>query len=185
MIRLASLRMSVWVEVAVWWFTLVNVLPIISVHAQSCITHFQQIYDQEALIADTNITRTYVLCPGQTFVVGKLDFNNEIGESIVVTEGKDAAVISINPPLPLRPNMKIRCGDDGSLSNMCWIVDGDLQLDGTAMRSITDRSVDNVHIEGVTFMGSSKHSLFVTKSGSITFENCEWTVRIVFVLFLL
>jgi hypothetical protein len=159
-----------WFEVV--WFTLASVLVTI-VQGQSCISDFREIYDQEAQVNDTGVARHYVLCPNQIFVVGKLDFNNHVRLGSGV-EGDPA----INPPLPLRPNMTIRCGDDGSLANMCWIVDGDLQLDGTAMRNITDPSLDNILIEGLTFMSSSKHSLLATKPGAITFQDCEWKVRI-------
>jgi hypothetical protein len=180
MIRLGSIRMTVGFELMEWlWFirlahALLLLHPMASVHAQSssssssCISHFQEIYDQEAQVVDIIQYRRYVLCPGQVYVVGQLDYDNEIRLSIE----------SSNPPLPLRSNMNIRCGDDGSSTNLCWIVDGDIQLDGTAMRNIADPALDNVLIEGITFMSSKKHSLLVTKPGSITFQDCEWTVRI-------
>lgn len=125
-------------------------------------------------MSDTTIPRQYVVCPGQVFVVGKLDFDNRLREDEEVDDD-----VSISPPLPLRPNMNIRCGDDGLRTNMCWIADGDLQLDGTMMRNITNPSLENVLIQGFTFMSSSMYSLLATKPGTITFEDCEWKVRTV------
>jgi hypothetical protein len=51
-------------------------------------------------------------------------------------------------------------------------------MDATAVRGITDETVENVKIEGFVFMGAKKHSLWATKPGSITFKDCEWKVRL-------
>ena len=72
--------------------------------------------------------------------------------------------------------MHIKCGESGSKANLCYISDGTLQLDGTAIRGITDETVDNVVIEGFVFTEAIGHSLLVTKPGDITFIDCEWRV---------
>lgn len=122
-------------------------------------------------MTDTSKPRTYIVCPNKQYEIGLLDFNHNLRK---VRPGEDSVV---QPPLPLRPNLTLKCGTSGSRSNLCWISGGHWQVDGTAIRGIEDQTVDNVVIEGFTFMGALKHSLWVTKPGSITFRDCEWKVR--------
>jgi hypothetical protein len=103
------------------------------------------------------------LCPNKLYEIGYLDFNHNLRKNQAG-----------GPPLPLRSNMKIQCGDDGKRENLCWLTDGDIQVDGTAIRGLNDERLDNVEIVGLVFMNSIKHSLWVTKPGSITFKDCEW-----------
>jgi len=132
---------------------------------QSCIDDFEDIYKKEEGVTNTNFPRMYVLCPRRIYEVGNLDFDGNLIQPIV---GKVA------PPLPLRPNMTIRCGDQGSRDNLCWITGGDLQMDGTEIFGINDETLENVSIEGIVFIGASEHSLWANKPGSITFRDCEF-----------
>lgn len=97
--------------------------------------------------------------------MGHLDFNGNVIES-------DTG--SVVPPIPLRANMTIRCGDQGSRDNLCWFTGGDLHMDGTAILGIGDETIENVSIEGFVFIGARQHSLWATKPGSITFKDCEF-----------
>jgi hypothetical protein len=45
------------------------------------------------------------------------------------------------------------------------------------IRGIGDSRIDNVEIVGFVFQKAIQHSLLATKPGSITFQDCEWTVR--------
>ena len=74
-------------------------------------------------------------------------------------------------------NMTIRCGDTGSRDNLCWLNAGDLHVDATPFRGISDPSVEGVRIEGFVFIGAHKYSTWATKPGDITFSDCEWRVR--------
>lgn len=47
-------------------------------------------------------------------------------------------------------------------------------MDGTAVLGISDKTIENVSIEGFVFMGARQHSLWATKPGSITFKDCEF-----------
>lgn len=131
-----------------------------------CIQDFNLIYEQEELVTDTAVPRTYVVCPNKLYEVGSLDFNYNL------RNGPGSG----NPPLPLRPNMTLRCGEDGARTNLCWITDGHLHMDGTSVRGITDDTLDNVVIEGFVFLSALQHSLWADKPGSITFRDCEWKV---------
>jgi hypothetical protein len=137
--------------------------------AQSCYDDFNDIYDREALVTDTTFPRTYVICPRRIYEIATLDINGDV---------KEPSGSGVLPPLPIRPNMTIRCGDLGSRDDMCWISGGDLQIDATSIRGIADPTVENVKIQGFIFVGAQKHSLWSTKPGSITFHDCEWRVRI-------
>jgi hypothetical protein len=138
-----------------------------TVSAQSCYDNFYDIYDEESIVTDTTFPRQYIICPRTTYKMATLDFMGNVNED--PTSG-------INPPLPLRPNMTLRCGDGGSKDNECWISGGDLHMDGTATRDINDATLEGVTIEGFVFIGARKHSLWATKPGSITFRDCEWKV---------
>eukprot|EP00547_Thalassionema_nitzschioides_P006887 CAMPEP_0194199572 /NCGR_PEP_ID=MMETSP0156-20130528/545_1 /TAXON_ID=33649 /ORGANISM="Thalassionema nitzschioides, Strain L26-B" /LENGTH=358 /DNA_ID=CAMNT_0038924489 /DNA_START=302 /DNA_END=1378 /DNA_ORIENTATION=+ len=93
--------------------------------------------------------------------VGKLDYSNKL--------------ISDSPAIPLRSNLYIKCGDSGGRENKCIIRGGDVQLDGTNYFGM-DKSdtIENVVIEGFTFEGASRYSVWATRRGDITFIDCEW-----------
>jgi hypothetical protein len=159
--KMARAVSSSW-SILLLWAT----LCVATVAGQGCISDFNDIYDAERAITNTNIKRVYTICPNKLYTVGYLDFNNNLRPR---QKG--------GPPLPLRPNMKLQCGDDGSRDNLCWINDGHLQVDGTGIRGLDDLRLDNVEIVGFVFIGSVQHSTWVTKPGSITFKDCEWRVR--------
>lgn len=132
---------------------------------QSCIDDFQQIYKKEALLTDTSVPRLYIVCPRHIYEIGNLDFDGNLIQPNVGT---------VAPPLPLRPNMTIRCGDQGSRENLCWLRGGDLHIDGTKVLGIEDDTLENIKIEGFIFIGAREHSLLANKPGSITFRDCEF-----------
>ena len=130
-----------------------------------CIKDFQVLVDMEEAVADYSQLRTYVLCPRTIFEIGTLDHNY------------DLKGFNVEPPIPIRPNMHIKCGDDALKENLCWIATGDLHLDATPVRGIAESTVENVLIEGLVFIGAHRYSLWASKPGDITFRNCEWRVR--------
>jgi len=132
---------------------------------QSCIDDIEEIYRRESGVTDTAFPRMYILCPRRTYDIGNLDFDYNLIQPEV---GK------VSPPFPLRPNMTIRCGDQGSRDNFCWVRGGDLHMDGTKILGISDDTLDNVSIEGIVFIGALEHSLWANKPGSITFRDCEF-----------
>jgi hypothetical protein len=140
-----------------------------TVISSACIQDFQEIYDIESTISDTSVNRTYIICPNKLYDVGYLDstFQNLRPKQ------------SGGPPLPLRSNTKIQCGDNGSRENLCYITGGDLQVDGTSIRGMTDEAMENVQIQGFVFINANKYSFWATKRGSVTFRDCEWRVRVI------
>lgn len=130
-----------------------------------CIKDLQTIVDMEEAATDYSQERTYTLCPRTIFEMGTLNHNYDL-------QG-----FNVDPPIPIRPNLHVKCGDDGSKENLCWIATGDLHLDGTSVRGITETSIENVVIEGIVFIGAQKYSVWANKPGDITFKNCEWRVR--------
>jgi len=132
---------------------------------QSCVDDFQEIYKKEALVTDTSFPRLYIVCPRHIYEMGNIDYDGNIIQPNVGT---------VAPPFPLRSNMTIRCGDQGSRENLCWLRGGDLHLDGTKVLGIEDDTLENVKIEGFVFIGARDHSLLASKPGSITFIDCEF-----------
>ena len=133
--------------------------------SQSCIDDFEQIYEKESFVTDTSFSRMYIVCPRQIYRMGNLDFDGNLVKPVVGT---------VAPPLPLRPNMTIRCGDQGTRDNLCWLRGGDLHMDGTKVLGIKDETLENIKIEGFTFLEAREHSLLANKPGSITFRDCEF-----------
>jgi hypothetical protein len=133
--------------------------------AKSCIIDTKTLVALEKEVTDFSVIRTYIFCPGSLLNIGKVDANfNSVG-------------FNMQPAVPLRPNMHLKCGDDGKRENYCSFVNGDVHLDATKILGVMDReTVDNVLIEGFVFINSHKYSLWATKAGSITFRDCEWRV---------
>jgi hypothetical protein len=133
--------------------------------AQSCIGDTQALVNLENEVTDFSVLRTYIFCPGSLLNIGKLDLNfNFVG-------------FNMQPAAPLRPNMHLKCGVDGKRENYCWFINGDVHLDATKILGVMDNErVDNVLIEGFSFINSHKYSVWATKPGSITFRDCEWRV---------
>mmetsp|Transcript_4248 Transcript_4248/g.10595 ORF Transcript_4248/g.10595 Transcript_4248/m.10595 type:complete len:1077 (-) Transcript_4248:847-4077(-) len=148
---------------------------------------------------DVNDIRTYVLCPGMTYNIARLDFNYRMIPTTLTNTVKD------NPPLILKPNIHYKCGDNGLRSNLCIIQGGDVQIsDGTSFRppvmvdneseesnknlvfgpessssaSSTQQHLgSNIRFTGLTFMDTAGTSFWSTKPGLITFVDCEWTMH--------
>lgn len=131
----------------------------------TCIETIDEIYTAEASVTNTAVRRTYVMCPRRILEIGTLTHNFDLQNP------------NAHPPLPLRPNMTIQCGDTGSRDNICWITGGDIHVDGTPFRGISDPTIEGVEISGITFLGARMYSVWLTKSGDVTFNDCEWKVR--------
>lgn len=130
--------------------------------AQFCVENIEEIYTAEDSVTDTSRRRTYVLCPRRIFEIGTLDHNFDLNGA------------NVNPPLPIRSNMTIRCGDTGLRDNLCWVAEGDLHVDATPFRGISDETVEGVRMEGIVFIGARQYSTWATKPGDITYSDCEW-----------
>ena len=50
-------------------------------------------------------------------------------------------------------------------------------MDGTPFRGISDPTIEGVEISGLTFLAARMYSVWLTKSGDVTFNDCEWKVR--------
>lgn len=125
--------------------------------SNNCIGTIENLALREQFVPSYNAPRTYELCPGARYQLGTIDFSYR-----VVGQGF----------IPLRSNLHIKCGADGSPDNNCVVHGGDVLLDGTSFYGITQDSVENVVIEGVTFENAGKHVAWINKRGSITFKDC-------------
>mmetsp|Transcript_111283 Transcript_111283/g.227857 ORF Transcript_111283/g.227857 Transcript_111283/m.227857 type:complete len:847 (-) Transcript_111283:243-2783(-) len=150
-------------RVSLFWIALIVGSSVFhGTKAARCISSIEGIYDIEESVINTRVQRIYTLCPNRRYKVGTYDFYNKN-----LLRGSKS-----EPPLPLRPNIKIQCGEDGSRS--CVISSGDLQIDGTAIHGLRDAEINNVEIVGFVFEDAIEHSFLATKPGSIIFKNCEW-----------
>lgn len=143
------------------WLLILGVVSFAS--AQTCLETINDIALRESLVTDTSLLRTYILCSQISHQIGTLDFDYAL-------EGGQAM-------LPLRPNMKIQCGIDGSRENNCVIKEGDVQVDGTSRFGLSeDTTLDNIEFQGLTFQNSSQYNIWLTRPGSVKFTDCVFSV---------
>uniref|UniRef100_A0A7S4AXB1 Right handed beta helix domain-containing protein n=1 Tax=Pseudo-nitzschia australis TaxID=44445 RepID=A0A7S4AXB1_9STRA len=152
---------------SLWTLLLASSSIFHNTQAAECISRIKDIYTAEKAVTNINIQRTYIICPNRRYKVGTYDY---YGQSLRRGDNGE-------PPLPLLPNIKLQCGEDAhpSSSRSCFITSGDLQVDGTTTRGLGGENIGNVEIVGFVFEAALKHSFWATKSGSVTFQNCEWT----------
>ena len=134
----------------------------------ACLTSLNSLALREANVATTQVERTYTLCAGTEFVVGTLDYDRQI------QDGQEM--------IPLRPNLRIKCGDTGSRSERCLVKGGDVHVDGTRYFGLSssqnnDLPLSNVVVEGVTFQGAAMHAAWLSRPGNVTFRDCVFAVR--------
>lgn len=111
--------------------------------------------------------RSYVLCPDKVYAIGSMD-----------TETNQ--IIGGQQFIRVRPNLALKCGEDGKVTSNCIVIGGDVHIDGTNYFGNKVSSVTNITIEGLTFMSAEKYSVWVTKPGDITFVDCVFSVRNLF-----
>jgi len=135
--------------------------------AQPCIQTIDELENFETAFGANDPTfsqgRTYVLCSNAFYNIGKLDVNNN------VIDGQQF--------IRARPNLYLKCGDDGKVTNNCFITGGDVQVDGTSYFGNTVTAIPNVTIEGVTFSKTLRYSVWASKQGDITFVDCVFTLN--------
>jgi len=130
-----------------------------AVQAQ-CVSNTWTIFNRESAVTDTSVQRSYTLCPNTNFSLGTYDYSYQIIRG------------TGTPMIPLRPNMSIKCGTDGSIHNNCIIKGGPVHLDGTNHFGFVNGTVENVVIQGVTFENAQRYMVWINKDGSVTFEEC-------------
>lgn len=141
------------------WLSWLAILATVAAQSQDdeCMPTINNLALREQFAPTYDVQRYYKLCPGATYNLGTIDFSGRV-------VGQDF--------IPLRSNLEIKCGPNGNPDDNCVVRGGDLLLDGTSLFGITHDSVENVVIEGITFIDAGKHLAWVSKRGSITFRNC-------------
>ena len=134
----------------------------------SCVSSITELVSLESIVQDYSQLRSYTLCSNSAYQVGDLDYSNHL----INTTG--------SPPIPIRPNLQIKCGPDGSRSNNCFVYGGNVvQVDATGYFGVSNGSsisIDNVLISGITFSDAQGYSVWATRPGNITFSDCEFQV---------
>lgn len=139
--------------------------PIVTqANREGCIDSFAELDYYESQVSSYETVRRYVLCDNTLFDAGSLD----------PYYGK---LLSTSSMLHLRPNLHIQCGATGRRHNNCRFRYGDIHIDGTSFYGVSNGSLDNIVIEGVTFFGSRKHVAFLDKPGDVLFQDCVFKVR--------
>lgn len=130
-----------------------------STAGQDCIKELSILEMLEEAAVDYNVPREYTLCEKTIYRVQRLDHSYN-GKANTGYTG-----------IKLRPNVHIKCGDDGSSDGRCNIRDGDVQVDASNLFGVND-DLRNVTVQGLTFSRSTRYSLYANKPGNITFIDC-------------
>ena len=131
--------------------------------AQDCLTTTEELAELEEVVTDYSILREYVFCEHTVFNIGGFVDYFE-------------TAFTGSPMIHLRPNLHIKCGQSGSRANNCLVDGGSIQVDGSMFYGIQNEFLDNVMIQGVTFVSAEKHSVFANKPGNVFFKDCEFRV---------
>jgi hypothetical protein len=131
----------------------------------ACLATINALALEEAAIDDVSVMRKYTLCPNTVYAIGRLNNDND------VVEGQAF--------LPLRPNLHVQCGPNGSHEDQCLMQGGSLQVDGSSAYGISDSRVDNVILEGITFVNATRN-VWINKPGNVTFKDCEFLNNVAF-----
>jgi hypothetical protein len=110
----------------------------------------------------TFVVETYILCPNTVYNVG-------LWNSTYDYEGG-------GPPIYMRANSKILCGDDGSSTNNCVLRGGSFHVIAT-VNLFVDEDPINVLVSGMTFEAPAGNGVLFVSPGEIIFDDCLFRVR--------
>ena len=127
----------------------------------ACLTTLNELSQAEVAVTDFSIRRTYTLCPNTRFIVGRYDYSYHL------IEGQD--------PLVVRPNLTIKCGDNGKRSNQCLLLTGDVLVMDAAV-STSDGAAHNgpIVLQGLTLEDPGRHYVKLTQAYDVRFVDCEF-----------
>ncbi len=110
-------------------------------------------------LQEIQIGRTYILCPGTVFFMGRLNQDNEF-------ENGFSAIVP-------RPNVHYKCGDSGSSANNCRLLDGNYPIISLS----DDEQHTNVTFQGLTIESAAQGGVLAVMPGDLTFLDCIFKVR--------
>jgi hypothetical protein len=123
----------------------------------ACLTTLNELSQSESQVTDFSVRRTYTLCENTRFSVGRYDYSYNL------IEGQD--------PLVVRPNLHVKCGEDGVRTNQCLLETGDILVRDIA----TDNHVEGtVILQGLTFVDPGVHFVKFTQPNDVHFVDCEF-----------
>lgn len=126
----------------------------------ACFTDINNILQRESALTQQEIQtgRTYILCPDNVYFMGRLNQNN----------GFDDGFDAIVP----RPNVHFKCGESGSSSNNCRLLDGTFPIISVG----GDPEHTNVTFQGLTIESSANGGLVAARPGDLNFVDCIFKV---------
>lgn len=131
----------------------------------ACLSTLNELSQLEDAVLDWAATqRKYTLCANTQFVVGRFDYSYNL------IDGQD--------PLIVRPNIHVRCGDDGRRANNCILMTGDILLkdDASATPGLTTSNASDhpIVLQGLTFADPGRHFVKLTQPYEVFFVDCEF-----------
>lgn len=115
----------------------------------SCYTDWNDLQEDISLAANSRVGGTFTICPGSVFILSE-------------DEEDSPLVVSVS-------NTVIQCGEEGALDNDCIIFGGSNQVS-------IQGSPQNVHFNGISFLGSLSVSVLAggASEAKATFSECEF-----------
>jgi len=131
--------------------------------SSSCIRSLNTIYETEAKVTDDSVTRIYILCPQTEFYIA-LNF------------AEDGTPLDGQYPIPIgRPNIHVKCGENGRSDNNCQLVRGLVHV-GVVDEFGAGKPVENVRLEGLTFFRATSVNVIAMVGGDVTIRDCIFKV---------
>lgn len=126
----------------------------------SCYTDLNNILQRESSFTQQEIQtgRTYILCPDTVYFMGRL----------TPTGGYEDGFDGIIP----RPNVHYQCGESGSSSNNCRLLDGTFPIFSFG----GDAAHTNVTFQGLTIESAAGGGVLAAMPGDLNFVDCIFKV---------
>lgn len=129
-----------------------------------CLTSLNDVYFGERDVVDSNVLRTYILCPNTTF-----DLGNMFGDDGLALDGDNPIIIG-------RPNVHVFCGEDGRSENNCTLKGGRIQLAIFDEFEVGVVPATNALVQGLTFVGATSVNVLANFYADVTFRDCIFEV---------
>jgi hypothetical protein len=124
--------------------------------APDCFTDLDNLSERELAVTDLSVPRTLILCPDTDYYMGRADDDNP-----------GTYVGGYSPFVP-RPNAHYKCGESGSSSNNCRIIDGDFPI----LSFGGDLEHTNITFQGLIIESAFRGGMIFARAGDLTFTDC-------------
>lgn len=125
-----------------------------------CVSYLDDIYFSEWDVDNSDVPRTYILCPQSTFRVGSRH------DSDGTPQGGSYPIILGHS------NIRVLCGADGRLENGCDVENGVVQIAHFDEFQTGGQPIVNTLVQGISFSKASAINALISGSGDVVIRDC-------------